>query len=79
MAFVVKQAYWCISQISGEHLLDHWFSGSLSRAEHEKGFITLGPVRLQTSLTIQSQKKARRSSDWLLLLLEKNELTCDHL
>ena len=27
MTFVVKQAYWCISQISGERLQDHWSSG----------------------------------------------------
>ena len=27
MTFIVEQVYWYISQISGEHLQDHWSSG----------------------------------------------------
>ena len=27
MTFVIKQAFWCISQISGERLQDQWSSG----------------------------------------------------
>ena len=27
MALVVTQAYWCIFEISGERLQDHWSSG----------------------------------------------------
>ena len=29
MTIIVEQVYWCISQISGERLQDHWSSGNL--------------------------------------------------
>ena len=33
MTIIVKQVYWYISQISGEHLQDQWFSGLKDEAQ----------------------------------------------
>ena len=39
MTFLVKQAYWCISQISGERLQDQWSSGDKFDLGHLQSFV----------------------------------------
>ena len=39
MTFVVKQAYWCISQISDERLQDHWSAGIMVKLEYIRVYL----------------------------------------